>query len=63
MAFFALRPLERTHLDGATQTLYFRGFTPVFIGPCRAIRALDHRARSIGSTAVIGMPNNLRNRQ
>jgi len=39
-AFLALRPIESAHLDDAMETLYFRGFTPVFIGPCRAIRQI-----------------------
>jgi len=39
-AFFALRQIECSHLDGASDTLYFRGFTSVFIDPCRAIRAI-----------------------
>jgi hypothetical protein len=40
-AFFAMGAIECTHLDDAGDTLYFRGFTPVFIGPCRAIRRID----------------------
>jgi hypothetical protein len=40
MAFFALCAIPRAHLDAASDTLYFRGFTPVFIGPCRAIRTI-----------------------
>jgi len=47
-AFFATPPIEWPHLDDAIDTLYFRGFTPVFIGPCRAIRATIRAPGSIG---------------
>jgi len=48
MAFFATPPIAWPHLDDAIDTLYFRGFTPVFIGPCRAIRATIRAPGSIG---------------